>query len=436
MFSSSKQLKQEIELKDKEITALKHELEFYKQVCEFSSEDVVVGVLNGEVYFKNKNAESINNISSLLHNLNQSQHNNTLNMDGKTYNISHRKIKEVNVYYLKKISLGDISSGGLDITGMHHIALKDGLGSAQDSFTKIFKDLTNILQGAESATNISTQGLDITKKSLEDIGNLCDKMQHAQTLAQSLSSRSNDITNVISLIDDIAEQTNLLALNAAIEAARAGEHGRGFAVVADEVRKLAEKTQKATKDIAIVVKAMQQESGDIHVNTEEINIISESMRENVDEIVTMMKDLSHSSIQSKYMLSMINNLVFCSLAKLDHVVYKNNLYSFLLGSSNEFGITDHKGCRLGKWYYEGDGYKNFRDTSGYKNLEKEHATVHSSANAIAVPLKDKQSVNKDFIDKNLTVFEEGTKGVMKEIDNMLNEKNGNLQKQCDSECNG
>ncbi|WP_410780147.1 CZB domain-containing protein [Helicobacter bilis] len=179
---------------------------------------------------------------------------------------------------------------------------------------------------------------------------------------------------------------------------------------------------------------MQQESGDIHVNTEEINTISESMRCNVDDIVGMMQDLSSSSIRSKYMLSIINNLVFCSLAKLDHVIYKNNLYSFILGTSDEFGITDHKGCRLGKWYYEGDGHKNFRDTQGYKDLEKEHATVHSYANAIAMPMKEKQMVSKDFVDKNLSIFEEGTKGVVREIDNMLNEKNSELRNLCGSNC--
>lgn len=432
MFSS-KTLKQEIQDKEQENKALAQELEFYRQVSMFSFEEIIFGISQGKIVFRNTNAESIKNANELLTQLNAK--NTVAILDGISYVVQHKRVQDVDLYCLKKCSFRDKDLGGLDITNLHYLALKSGLGSAQDSFVAIFHDLEHILQNSEEAADISQQGFDITRKSLSDIGELCDKMQHAQTLAQSLSGRSNDITNVISLIDDIAEQTNLLALNAAIEAARAGEHGRGFAVVADEVRKLAEKTQKATKDIAIVVKAMQQESGDIHVNTEEINTISESMRENVDEIVGMMKNLSSSSIRSKFMLNIINNLVFCSLAKLDHVIYKNNLYSFVLGTSNEFGITDHKGCRLGKWYYEGDGHKNFRDTQGYKNLEKEHATVHSYANAIAVPMKDKQVLSKDFVDKNITIFEEGTKGVVREIDNMLNEKNNELRKLCEDSCN-
>lgn len=429
----SKTLKQELQIKEQENKALAQELEFYRQVSMFSFEEIILGISQGKIVFRNTNAESIKNTNGLLAQLNAK--NTVAILDGISYIVQHKCVQGVDLYCLKKCSFRDKDLGGLDITNLHHLALKSGLGSAQDSFAAIFHDLEHILRNSEEAADISQQGFDITRKSLSDIGELCDKMQHAQTLAQSLSGRSNDITNVISLIDDIAEQTNLLALNAAIEAARAGEHGRGFAVVADEVRKLAEKTQKATKDIAIVVKAMQQESGDIHVNTEEINTISESMRENVDEIVGMMKNLSSSSIRSKFMLNIINNLVFCSLAKLDHVIYKNNLYSFVLGTSNEFGITDHKGCRLGKWYYEGDGYKNFRDTQGYKNLEKEHATVHSYANAIAVPMKDKQVLSKDFVDKNITIFEEGTKGVVREIDNMLNEKNNELRKLCEDGCN-
>jgi methyl-accepting chemotaxis protein len=115
-------------------------------------------------------------------------------------------------------------------------------------------------EGAECASRAASNGAEVVERTVAVMGQITEKVQDSARTVASLGARSDQIGAIIGTIEDIADQTNLLALNAAIEAARAGEQGRGFAVVADEVRALAERTTRATKEIGAMIKAIQNET--------------------------------------------------------------------------------------------------------------------------------------------------------------------------------
>jgi methyl-accepting chemotaxis protein len=138
------------------------------------------------------------------------------------------------------------------------------VASAVEEMTKtILENSRNAGVAADTAKNAkqnAERGMEVVAETVEGMKRIAEVVQLSAGTVRELGKSSDQIGEIISVIDDIADQTNLLALNAAIEAARAGEQGRGFAVVADEVRKLAERTTKATKEIAGMIKKIQSDT--------------------------------------------------------------------------------------------------------------------------------------------------------------------------------
>ncbi len=304
--------------------------------------------------------------------------------------------------------------------------------------SEVAKNASQAEEAAHAANTAATTGQEMVAKAATSIQELAQEVQTASEVMGKVEKDTNDIGTVLDVIKGVAEQTNLLALNAAIEAARAGEQGRGFAVVADEVRNLATRTQESTVEIEQMIGRLQSGAREavsvmsasrkkaesnveqsskaqdsLEVITQAIGTITDmntqiataaieqdSVAEGINRSVTAINDASlETSVLSRETVKITEDLgelasnlqsligqfkisghdtMDFEMAKSAHLAWRARLRGFLDGreSLSHQEAVSHHDCILGSWYY-GSGMSEYGHISGMQEMEGPHTELHN-----------------------------------------------------------
>ncbi len=371
------------------------------------------------------------------------------------------------------------TAGGAKTQSEQAVHIATAAEEMNQTISTIAKDIAGAAGASAEAKELAVGGREVASGAVETVNNVSESTVRLAGVVEKLNLSVEEIGGIVTVIKDIADQTNLLALNAAIEAARAGEQGRGFAVVADEVRKLAEKTIRATSEISGKIGSVQQESAETvnsmkgateevsratqyiksvgqalesivsaaqkvngqmaHISTaideqsatttevsrhiEETAAISHDIEAASEEVLGEVLALSKISEELRVAASGIKTkggaVVMIEIAKNDHRKFVEKIAACVSGESSlsPSQLPDHHSCRFGKWYYK-EGRDLCSGMSSYGRIEDPHEKIHRlSKEAVGYA----QMGNREKAEHFLAELRSTSGHMLDELDNLKSE---------------